>query len=92
LQGTRLLLLPTGEQSITTKLSSLHNFMTYFQNSEQVLRSRLEFIHILKTDEDWQRWSDSIVRLVRKQALESYRSGMRDARPRKIGRHRSAIR
>jgi len=54
--------------------------MNTFQNSEQVLRSRLEFLHVLKTDEDWQRWSNSIVRLVRTMALQAYRSGLRDAR------------
>ena len=55
--------------------------MNYLQNSEQALRSRLEFIHILKNEEDWQRWSDSIVRLAREMALQSYRSGLRNARP-----------
>lgn len=55
--------------------------MNYLQDSEQVLRSRLDFTHVLSNDEDRQRWSDSIVRLVREMALQSYRHGLRDARP-----------
>lgn len=55
--------------------------MNYLQDSEQVLRSRLDFTHVFSNDEDRQRWSDSMVRLVREMALQSYRQGLRDARP-----------
>jgi hypothetical protein len=58
--------------------------MNYLQDSEQVLRSRLDFTHILKDEEDRQRWSDSIVRLAREMALQSYRQGLRDARPGRV--------
>ncbi len=58
--------------------------MNYLQEFEQVLRSRLASAPQAKTEQeteqDWQRWSDSVVQFVRDAVLISYRNGQKSAR------------
>ena len=54
--------------------------MGYLEEKEQKLREALQSGFTMRTEKDWEPWTNLIVKLVRDMVLESYRNGQGRAR------------